>query len=121
MLADYCGSSRELERRDISCLLSDYPDYAPIDLFVDYYVLIYLSLSLSRIFVWSDDRIGDDDGDGDDDAGVRPALGWAGLVGWLAGWLAGETDPWLRDFSDIILVYTVVPACGGLGCECCLC
>lgn len=109
MLADYCGSSRELERRDISCLLSDYPDYAPIDLFVDYYVLIHLSLSLSRIFVWSHDRIGD--GDDDDDAGVRPALGWAG---WRAGGLAGETDPWLRDFSDIILVYTVVPACGGL-------
>lgn len=118
MLADYCGSSRELERRDISCLLSDYPDYAPIDLFVDYYVLIYLSLSLvssyGRMIVLvmmmvmmmmvleSDQR-------------------WAGLVGWLAGWLAGETDPWLRDFSDIILVYTVVPACGGLGCECCLC
>lgn len=113
MLADYCGSSRELERRDISCLLSDYPDYAPIDLFVDYYVLIYLSLSLvssyGRMIVLvmmmvmvmmmlaSDQR-------------------WAGL-----GWLAGETDPWLRDFSDIILAYTVVPACGGLGCECCLC
>lgn len=90
MLADYCGSSRELERRDISCLLSDYPDYAPIDLFVDYYVLVHLSLSLSlsRIFVSSDDRIGDDDGD-DGDAGVRPALDWAG---WRAGWLAGWGD-----------------------------
>lgn len=121
MLADYCGSSRELERRDISCLLSDYPDYAPIDLFVDYYVLVHLSLSLSlslvssyrrmivlvmmmvmMVMLASDQR-------------------WTGLAGGLAGWLAGETDPWLRDFSDIILVYTVVPACGGLGCECCLC
>lgn len=86
MLAEYCGSSRELERRDISCLLSDYPDYAPIDLFVDYYyVLIYLSLSLvssygrmivlvmmmvmMMVMLASDQR-------------------WAGL-GWLAGWRAG--------------------------------
>lgn len=88
MLADYCGSSRELERRDISCLLSDYPDYAPIDLFVDYYVLIHLSLSLSLVSSYgrmivlvmvmmmmlaSDQR-------------------WAGLAGGLAGWLAGWGD-----------------------------
>lgn len=70
---------------DVTYLLSDYPDYAPIDLFVDYYVLIYLSLSLvssyGRMIVLvmmmvmvmmmlaSDQR-------------------WAGL-GWLAGWRAG--------------------------------
>lgn len=32
--------------------------------------------------------------DDDGDAGVRPALGWAGLVGWLAGWLAGGLAGW---------------------------
>lgn len=55
----------------------------------------------SRIFVWSYDRIDDDadDDDNNNNAGVRPALGW------LAGWLAGETDPWLRDFSDISRVF----------------
>lgn len=32
--------------------------------------------------------------DDDGDAGVRPALGWAGLVGGLAGWLAGGLAGW---------------------------